>query len=284
MLSMRFRKPFLSKDSALLAVGAALLLISGMLHNGTKKPQIQISKQDTALNVNRNLLIFMSAGNRRLFSDLIWIQTLLESDLEHYSKKDLNSWLYLRFMTIQALDPEFYENYLYGGQFLAIIKDDLVGAEVLYSKGVTKFPDDYQLNFQAGFMNFFEIGDFATALKYLSKIENDPKSPTFLKSIINKLKYGLSNDLEATFQLVLFNYQATKDENLKERLWKDLYCIRTEMDLDCLNKKRGNCRYKDLNNVAYIKNNDVYHSVQKVLKYGIKTRNSVNDSSQKNKN
>jgi hypothetical protein len=276
MRPITFRKHFLSKDAPLLVIGIFLLLAAGIIHQKIQKPLIQISKQDTALNVNKNLLIFMSAGNRRLFSDLIWIQTLLESDLERYSNRDLNNWLYLRFITIQALDPDFYENYLYGGQFLAIVKDDLEGANVLYAKGVARFPDDYELNFQAGFMNFFEVGDFKTALKYLTKIENHPKAPVFLPSIINKLKYGLNNDLEATFQLVLINYQTTKDKRLKDRLWKDLYSIRAEIDLNCLNQGHANCKYKDLSGVNYIKNGGTYRAPQEILKYGIKTRTMIN--------
>ncbi len=281
MRSKGLRKHFLSKDLPLLLVGVSLFLMAGVIHQRTKKPLIQISKQDTALNVNKNLLVFISAGNKRLFSDLIWIQTLIESDLEQYSGKDLNNWLFLRFMTIQALDPDFYENYVYGGQFLAIVKDDLEGANVLYSKGILKFPEDYKLNFQAGFMNFYERGDFKTALKYLSKIENHPNSPTFLKSIINKLKYGISNDLEATFQLVHLNYESTKDAHLKERLWKDLYAIRAEIDLNCLNHGQINCHYKDFNGNPYIKKTDGYHSAQLILKYGIKIRNLDKGQTQK---
>jgi hypothetical protein len=283
MRLLGLRKHFLSKDAPLLLVGIFLLLAAGTIHQKTQKPLILISKQDTALNVNKNLLIFVSAGNRRMFSDLIWIQTLLESDLERYSNRDLNNWLFLRFITIQALDPNFYENYLYGGQFLAIVKDDLEGANVLYSKGVAKFPDDYELNFQAGFMNFFEMGDFEKALKYLTKVENHNKAPIFLKSIINKLKYGLNHDLEATFQLVLLNYETTKDEGLKERLWKDLYSIRAEIDLNCLNQAHGNCRLKDLSDVYYIKRNGTYYAAEPILKYGIRIRKEIYNSTLKEK-
>jgi hypothetical protein len=284
MRSSGIRKQFLTKDTALLGTALLLLGSAGLVNQNTKKPQMEISKQDTALNVNKNLLVFLSAGNKRLFSDLIWIQTLMESDLEHYKNKDLNNWLYLRFMSIQALDPNFYENYLYGGQFLAIIKDDLEGANILYSKGVEKFPEDYKLNFQAGFMNYFEKGDFPTALKYLSKIENHPKSPAFIKSIINKVRYGVSNDLEATFKLVQFNYESTEEPQLKARLGQDLYVIRAELDLNCLNGGKDGCNFKDLDGVLYIKKADGYHAAKQILKYGIKLRKGIKTPSYKKSN
>lgn len=272
MRSPELGKHFSSRNGFLLGFGLLFLLLSGLVNQSLKKPNVVISKQDSAINVNKNLLIFLSAGNKRLFSDLLWIQTLIESDLEHYSNNDLNNWLYLRFSAIQALDPYFYENYLYGGQFLAIIKDDLEAANDLYSKGTTVYPDDYDLNFQAGFINYFEIGDYSKALKYFSKIENNPKSPTFLYSIINKLKYGISQDLEATFLLVFHNYQSTKDNYLKLRLAKDLYAIRAEIDLDCLNKGLQNCRTKDLHGTLYIKNSSGYHAPEAFLKYQIHQR------------
>jgi len=269
------RKHFLTKDTCLLGAGLLFLGTAGFINQNTKRPILEISKQDTAINVNKNLLVFLSAGNKRLVSDVIWIQTLMESDLEHYKNKDLNSWLYLRFMTIQALDPEFYENYLYGGQFLSIIKDDLEGANALYSKGIEKFPDDYKLNFQAGFINYFEKGDFKTALKYLTKIQDYPEAPLFLISLINKIKYGISNDLESTFKLVQFNYETTKGPELKERLWKQLYSIRAEIDLNCLNKGLPSCSHKDLDGDLYLKKADGYHAAKIYVKYGIKLKKNI---------
>jgi len=272
MRSLRFRKHFLSKDTILLVLAVFFLLTAGINHHRNRKPSLVVSKQDTALNVNKDLLIFLSAGNKRLFSDLVWVQTLLESDLDQYSGRDLNNWLFLRFITVQALDPYFYENYLYGGQFLAIIKDDLEGANVLYTKGVEFYPNDYDLNFHAGFMNYYEKGDLKTALKFFSRIENHPRLPIFMRSIINKLKYGLSNDLEATFKLVLFNYESSKDKTLKERLLNDLYAIRAEIDLACLNQGKKECNYKDIFGKAYIKKKDIYLAPREFLKYGVKIR------------
>jgi hypothetical protein len=253
-------------------IGFFFLLFAGLINSQLKKPDLNLSKQDTAINFDKNLLIFFSAGNKRLLTDLIWVQTLIESDNDHYKGKDLNNWLFLRFNTISILDPKFYENYLYGGQFLAIIKDDLEGANVIYEKGVANYPDDYSLNYNAGFMNYFEKGDYKKGLSYLEKISNHPKAPVYVKSIINKLKASLGMDLKEVFQLVLHNYQATKDEKLKKRLHGDMYALKAEIDLECLNSQSLNCSRTDLNGTNYRFINGNFESVLKFIPYRIKDR------------
>ena len=88
-----------------------LFICSGVLNKNLVKPSFKVSKQSSALNISHELLSIFDLGQRRLFSDILWISTLLESDLEHYKENDLNSWLYLRFNTISVLDPLFLKNY-----------------------------------------------------------------------------------------------------------------------------------------------------------------------------
>jgi len=260
MDSNLIRKPFSSNNILIFGVAIIFLLAACYLNLHNSKPTLVISKQDTAININTKFLMLLSAGHKRLITDLLWTQTLIESDIEHYKKKDLNSWLFLRFNTISELDPKFYQNYLYGGQFLGIIKDDIEGAKIIYTKGLKHYPEDYQLNFQAGFLYYFEAGDFKNGLKYLSRVENDPKAPVFLRSITNKLRFHVEGDLDNIFELVLLNYQSAQDEMFKQRLQKDLYSIRAEIDLNCLNGKKINCRYKDLDGDAYLSKDGHFES------------------------
>lgn len=261
-----------SINSKFYILGFSLLILAGILNSYISKPIIELSKQETALNFNKNLLIYGSAGNKRLLTDLLWVQTLIESDLEHYKKRDLNSWLFLRFNTIATLDPRFYENYLFGGQFLAIVKDDLEGAEYIYDKGLKEFPDDYRLTYNAGFLNYFEMGNFEKGLKLLEKVMNHPSSPFFIKSIIHKLKVATGTKLEEVFGLVLHNYENTTDENLKKKLKADLYAIKAEIDLKCLNYSKERCELIDLEGSPYVKKGEKYYSARKFRPFRINKR------------
>lgn len=268
----KLSKYFFSPDSALIISGAVLFVFACLINQKNEKPELQLSKQDTALNINNNLLTYMSAGNKRLLTDLLWVQTLIESDIEHYKKRDLNSWLFIRFNSIATLDPLFYENYFYGGQFLAIVKDDLEGANLIYRKGLKYYPDDYKLNYNVGFLNYYEMGNFKDGLPFLEKIVSYPEAPVFIRSIINKLKVASGAGLEEVFKLVYHNYTSTKDEGLKRRLAGDLYAIKAEIDLKCLNNKGADCSYKDIDGNDYINRDGLYYSPKVFLRYQINKR------------
>ncbi len=273
-------KYLFSKEKLVLVLGILFFISACLLNGKFEKPMIELSKQDSAININKDLLIFMSAGNKRLFTDLIWVQTLLESDLERYGAKDLNNWLFLRFNTISVLDPNFYENYLYGGQFLNVVKDDLLGADIIYSKGIKVFPDDYELNYFAGIMNYFEIGNNRKGYDYLKKIQNDPKAPIFIRSIVNKLALARGTSLEDIFQLVRHHYDSTRDETLKHKLRSDMYAIKAEIDMKCLNNNLANCERKDLDGQFYIKGADGFKTYKMFLPYRINKKEGTNKSPQ----
>jgi hypothetical protein len=267
-------KYFFSKEKLILVLGVVLFLGACLLNQKFEKPIIELSKQDSAININKDLLVFMSAGNKRLFTGLLWVQTLLESDLDHYGSKDLNNWLFLRFNTIAALDPNFYENYLYGGQFLNVVKDDLLGADIIYTKGVKVFPDDYQLNYFAGIMNYFEIGNNRKGYDYLVKIQDNPKAPVYIRSIVNKLALARGASLQDIYLLVKHHHDSTKDETLKRKLRSDLYAIKAEIDLKCLNHNLGGCEYRDLDGQYYVKGSEGYRTYKMFLPFRINMKGS----------
>lgn len=250
---------------------AAILFysIALFLHNNTSKPAITVDKQDSAINLRQDFLKFIALGNKRLISDLLWIQTLLESDLVKYEKRDLNSWMYLRFRSISELDPKFYENYLYGGMLLSIVKDDLEGAADIYERGLKLYPNDYKLNYNAGFNYYFEMGDFEKGLHHLNKVQDHPNSPASLKFIINKLRFEESQDFESAMNFLKFNLANNKDPVLKRKLRADLYALKAERDLNCLNNNGENCDREDSEGDRYLYRNGQWLSKQKFSPYRI---------------
>ena len=266
------RKYFFSRDSMFLLVGVLLFIFAGIINLNYEKPSIELTKQDTAINFDKNLLTYLSMGNKRLITDMIWIQTLLESDNERFKKKDTNNWMFLRFDTIAELDPHFYENYKYGGQFLSVIKDDLEGASIIFEKGLMKYPEDFWLRYYAGLMYYFEMDDSKRGLQHLEKVQHHPMAPSFIPSIINKLKFDLDQDLEIIYRMVEHNFNSTQDKFLKERLAKDLYAIKAELDLKCLNNRERNCSIYDQEGNPYIIRNNKYHTTKPFILYRIKKR------------
>jgi tetratricopeptide (TPR) repeat protein len=262
------------KHLVLVLFTLGLVVSAGVLNNSFVKPKVKIAKQDSAFNFNSDLLRIFSVGQKKLITDLLWITTLLESDLDHYKKKDLNSWIYLRFLSIFNLDPKFLNAYRFGGQYLSIVKDDLYGADDIFQKGLSHFPNDYSLNYNAGFLYGFELGEYEKAIQSYEKIVSNPRAPAFVASIINKFKYSLSGDLSLTFKVVHETYKnSPKDSHIRKKLFHDLYAIRGEIDLKCLNSKGQNCNRIDFNQKPYILTaNGTYTSAYQFKKYRVYSR------------
>jgi tetratricopeptide (TPR) repeat protein len=234
-------------------IGAGFFLaVSSKLNNQTVKPAVFVSRQNSALTIEAPFLSALAFGNKRLFSDVLWIKTLLESDEEHYKGDKFNNWLFLRFKTIAELDPRFYENYIYGGQYLSIVKDDVEGAAYIYNKGLQYYPKDYSLNFHSGFNYYFELGEYEKGLERFLVIQDHPKSPHYLISIINKLKVELTMDLKSALAILQQNYEMAQDETIKKKLESDIYAVKAEIDLDCLNHGNKNCSRIDAEGNSYL--------------------------------
>lgn len=237
MMLINFKKPFKILNTICLVV--ILIYWAQRINHSYKLPKVIVSKEQSAINLKSNYASFLSLGHSRLISSILWITTLIEGDIEHY-KGSGNSWMFHRFLTISKLEPRFYQNYLFGGQYLSIVKDDIWGANTLYSMGTVLYPDDFKLNYNAGFNAAFEIGDTSLALKYYERIYDNPevqsKYPSLL-SVINKLRLDNGSiNLEQIYELYLISWQDAKDEGVKSLLAGYLYDIKAELDINCLSR------------------------------------------------
>lgn len=250
----KFTRLVTTRNYQTLVIAILFFLMAIFIHSQRQKPEIKVSKQDSAYNVNSTFLRLVSAGNKRVFSNILWIQTLMESDQEKYKKKDFADWMYLRFLSISTLDPLFYENYLYGGMYLSVIKDDLEGAAKIFDLGLEKYPEDYRLIYYAGFNYFYELGDYKKGHELLKRIENHPKAPDVLKFIVTKLQFELTKDYDLTISLLKAKWDMAVDETIRKKIEADLYAVMAQRDLECLNAHQLGCNKTDLNGEAYVQN------------------------------
>lgn len=266
------RRKLFFGDSLLLWAGFLCFLLAGVIHQSMIKPTPKISKQDTALNINKDLLVFLSAGNKRFLTDLLWVQTLIESDLDHYANKDLNSWMYVRFRTIAELDPMFYQNYVWGGQYLSIVKDDLLGAVALLSMGLEHFPDDYRILSMIGFIYYFELGDYTQGLAFMERIQFHPKAPPYFPTIVMKLKAELGQSLDSILLGIQGILETTTDERLRRKLETEIYAVKAERDITCLNAGRKDCSTTDARGAPYVRVLNKFFSRDPFLPYRLKRK------------
>ena len=254
--NVSMKMTFFLKKYLLIVVSFMCFFICHKLNISFKKPKPYISREDSALNMNYNFLHIFSMGQKRIISGLLWIHTLMTSDIEHYKKKSLNSWMYLRFKTIASLTPRFYKNYLFGGQYLSVIKDDIKGASDIYERGLKIFKDDFWLNFYGAAHYYFEENDVDKAVYHYEIIKDHEitrERMPFIRSLVARIKF-VNKNKEAAYKLMKATWENTPDHSsIKKQLYLNLYSMRAEIDLKCLNsKKKLNCRTMDLNGKSYI--------------------------------
>ncbi len=229
------------------------------------KPVFFIDMQKNGYNFNTKSLKYFSLGQQRMLVALLWVQTLVNLDLKHYKKKDLNSWPYLRFDLMAILDNKFYENYLFGAQYLSVVKDDLLGAEDLYIRGLKVYPDDYHLNFAAGYHFYFELNKIKESIYFFKAALKSPKAPTYLPSLIARLETQRNNP-QIAFDFLLTIYKKTpKASPVYKYYHQRLYDLKAFMDLKCLNNRNKNCSPKDFSGNYYVLKGKSFVSIKKRL-------------------
>ena len=261
------------KDCLVAFIFIISISLSNFLFGTANPPLIRVSPQESQYHAPALFWKFIDWGNHLAVADLLWIKTLIDADLEVYQKADLGSWMYIRFNTISDLDPNFRENYFYGGQYLMIVKDDINGAHELFKKGLQLYPNDYDLNYQMGFLHAFELHDTKAAYKYFDRIKTHPSRPEFFDTFFTKLASHVLGPSDA-YHFALKQYEQYTDDNnpIKQRLKIYLYSLKADLDLDCLNSKRENCAKSDFYGRNYVKNSKGWTTATpyKKLKLNIK--------------
>ena len=149
---------------------AGLIILSSSIKNNIKLPELKIDPELDEINFHEDFYKVVNLGQKRMISSLLWTHTLLFGDTEHIKEKNSFSWMYYRFNGISLIDPLFYENYFLGGQYIGVVKDDVLGSTKLFTKGLDKFPLDIELNFNLGFNYLFYTKEIEKGVVFWKKI------------------------------------------------------------------------------------------------------------------
>jgi tetratricopeptide (TPR) repeat protein len=171
----------------------------------------------------------MSAGFNVQLSDSFWIRALQDFD---YCDSFINSkeckggsWLFQTLDLSTELDPKFFEAFYYGALALTVIISDYEGATKLFDKGIEQFPNEWQLNYAAGYHAMTEEKDYAKAGKrYLAAADNG--APSWVRLLAGRM--AASGGDKEIAQLVL---QQMIDMSYDPRLIKRLKLKLEEMKI-----------------------------------------------------
>lgn len=260
------------QQSSILLASFGLLASATYINNSNPMPHPFISKQDSTTNFKNNFFQFFNLGQKRLITSLLWISTILESDIDHYKEKNLNSWMYLRFKTISILEPLFFENYAFGGPYLSVIKDDITGASDVFNLGINQYPDDLGLLQNAAFHFYFEAHDFKRAGEIHRHLIKMPKISPVIYSNLARMEHD-SGNIEDAYKILENHYNSLNDKNsrIALKIRENLYSLKAEIDLNCLNNKKHNCQKFDLDHDKYLFDGSTFRAKKPWAKFEIKT-------------
>jgi tetratricopeptide (TPR) repeat protein len=148
----------------------------------------------------------MSFGYPEMLADFLWIRVVqdfgycesrdgIKSKNEYeYSrviKHDATkfchkSWVYQMLDRITDLDPKFHLAFQAGGTMLSLLVNDREGAQALFNKGLRIYPDDWNMNYRAGYHQLFEMKNEAKAAQYFLKASQNG-APAWLAQLAARL-------------------------------------------------------------------------------------------------
>lgn len=218
---------FKLKNKLLLILFFIFFSLSTYQGRKIKIAQITIPLEDSLYNIKDDFFYF-HFGQKRLISALIWTKTHIDADLKHYKKKDLGSWMFLRFKSLVLLDPNFIEPYRFGALYLSVVKDDIKGASHLFELGAKRFPDDYSLQFYGGYHFLHEENNPEKALKYFQRAEKLHPKNLLIKKIVTRLMKQSGETKEVLIQRLLELIKNESNPKIKEIFEKKIKEIKKE--------------------------------------------------------
>lgn len=162
----------------------------------------------------------MTFGFQETAADALWIRTVQDMDFceQQIEQNNCvnNSWLYTMLDAITNLSPHFRVAYSAGTLALTVLISDIQGATQLFEKALKYFPNDWVINYRAGYHYIYEVKDKKRAAVLLEKAAKNG-GPPWLYSLAGGL-YSESGSEQAAQTLLKYMIQTEQDEVIIKRL------------------------------------------------------------------
>lgn len=141
-----------------------------------------------------------SFGFEETLSDLLWLN-FIQNSYECTQKKICRQdWGYKTLKQASALAPKFRSLYSLGATQLSILVDDDLGAKEIFDQGLLYFPDDWEINYRAGYHYLLELDNPARAAELFNQAAQYG-APLWTRSLSANL-YSRVGQLEASERIL----------------------------------------------------------------------------------
>jgi tetratricopeptide (TPR) repeat protein len=151
-------------------------------------------KEEIRFVLQKEVVEILSLGHRGLAADILFIQTIIHSGSLVWKPLTYqfdSEWSYQMMDTVTSIDPRYLTAYLFSGMGLVHGPEDVHLARPILERGMTNFPQNWELPFWIGYHYYVYLEDYEKAGEYFWRASQYPEAPdTFLSLMLSSLKKG----------------------------------------------------------------------------------------------
>lgn len=187
----------------------------------------------------------LSLGYDGLLADIYWTRAVQYFGAKHHDGAQRFDLLGPLLEITTTLDPHLLVAYEYGANFLAPLPPNGAGmperAIKLEEFGIRNNPNEWRLYYDAGFIHYMELKDYAGAAKAFADGSRVPNAHPFLAILAGNMA-GHAGDLQMARMMWSTTYQTTQDSSVRANASAHLRAL--QVDEDVANLEALTARYQ----------------------------------------
>jgi tetratricopeptide (TPR) repeat protein len=213
---------------ALLSIAA--LLLAALLQGRFEARAAARDEVDPMLYLPSGKYLKVAAlGFDEILADLIYLWSI-----QYYGNYNIEDrYLYLEHIygqVVSELDPHYLDPYLVGSLIMNLEAGDPEQALRLLDKGIERNPDRWILAFEAGFLCYSDLGDYARAAAYFEQALRSPDVHPLVRRFHAEM-HNRAGDKRTSLREWAEIYESSEDEYVRGIAWKHLHDLKIEVDL-----------------------------------------------------
>lgn len=138
-----------------------------------------------------------------------------------------NSWSFKMLDSITEIAPKFRMAYATGAITLSVLVEDYEGAKVIFDRGVSQFPEDWDILYQASYHYLFDRHDLKTAADLLDRARK-AGGPWWFSFLASRL-YSKSGQVEIGIRTLQRYREGLKDEKQIKDVDKRIEALKAQL-------------------------------------------------------